>query len=275
MASMAIGAGISAIGGLIGAGMQSAAIKKAAGIQTDAANKNASLETQATDKANTYTEGNLASIQGNEAPYQAAGAKALGELSTGTSAGGQFSGTPTGTQVLAQDPGFDFRMQQGQLALSRAEAAGGSVGSGGALKSAVDYGQNFASGEYNAAYNRFMTTRNANYTDLAGIANFGQTANQVDATAGTQASGLVSGTTMQGTAAQTNDLGQAANATAAGIVGSTNAWTGALGSIGTAAQGAAAQYQLNQSGYGGGPDVNTPTWNPAGTGSEMYPARSN
>jgi hypothetical protein len=268
-----IGAGISSIGSLIGAGLQSAAIKKAAGVQSNAATNNASLEKQATTAANTYTEGNLNQIQANEQPYQQAGGVALGELAQGTAAGGVFNSTPTAQQVLAQDPGYAFQLQQGTQALQRAEAAGGSVGSGGALKAGVAYSQNYADSAYNNAYNQFMGTRESNYNNLANIANYGQTANQVDATAGTQASGLVANTTLSGTQAQTSDLGQAANAQAAGIVGSANAWSSALGSIGTAAQQANAQYNLNQSGYQSSGTLGTNFNNMAtGAGSQLMKA---
>ena len=141
----------------------------------------------------------------------------------------------------------------GQLALSRAAAAGGSLASGGQLKAASAYGQDYASNEYANASQRFLQTRQDNYSNLANIANYGQNANQVDAAAGTAASGQVANTTLGGIGAQTGYLTDAANATAAGTIGMANAWSGAIGSIGTAAQGAGAQY-FNGSGYksGGG-----------------------
>jgi hypothetical protein len=236
MASAIIGGGISAIGGLIGAGMQSAAIRKAADIQATTAAQNAQLEKGATTGATQFTQDQLNRTLANISPYQQAGAGALSRLSAGTAAGGEFASTPTGEQVLAQDPGYAFRLQQGQLALSRAEAAGGGVGSGGALKAAAQYGQDYASSEYNNAFNRFMTTRQANYANLANIAGYGMNANQLGASAGGQAAGLYGNELLSGTGAQVGQLSDEANARAAGIIGSANAWSGALSNIGTAAQ---------------------------------------
>lgn len=269
MATAAIGAGISAVTGLIGAGKQSQAIKNAAAAQTNAATTNAALDKQATTAANTYTEGNLNATTAQEQPYVTAGDQALSQLSAGTAAGGEFNSMPTSAQVMAQDPGYQFTLEQGQQSLQRAEAAGGGVGSGGALKAASQYATNLATTQYSSALSNFMSTRQANYSNLAGIANYGQTANQVDANARTAASANVAGTTLSGTAAQTGALAQGANATAAGDIGVANAQASALSGIGTAAQQA---FALSQSGYGSGGDVNTPTWNPA-TGTEQYPTR--
>ena len=253
MASALVGAGVSAIGSLVGAGKQKDAIKSASATQANAATANASLEKQATTSANAFTQGNLATTQAAEAPYQAAGAKALGQLSDGTAAGGEFNSTPTSGQVMAQDPGYGFAEAQGEQALQRAEAAGGGVGSGGALKAGVDYATNYATGAYGDAYSRFMGTREANYSNLTGIANYGQTANQVDANAGTAASANVANTTLAGTAAQTAQLNDAAQATAAGTIGVANGQSAALSQLGGAATtGINAGVKLwNGSGYGG------------------------
>jgi hypothetical protein len=267
---MFAGAGISAVGSLIGSGKQASAIKSAATTQANAAKYAADLQSQATANSLAFTKDVYGKAAGYEAPYQAAGSKAIGELGTGTAPGGEFNSTPTGDQVLAQDPGYQFRLDQGQLALERAEAAGGGVGSGGALKSAAQYGQDYASGEYANAYNRFMTTRQANYSNLANIANYGQQANATVTNAGTGAASNVSGTSLAGAGAQGNYLTQGANATAAGGIGAANAWGNSLSQIGTAAQQGLAAYQLNQSGYGGGSQFNggaPPNWAAYNAGS--------
>jgi len=63
---------------------------------------------------------------------------------------------PSGSQVLQQDPGYQFRLQQGMKALQQQGAAGGQMFSGGQLKAAQQYGQGLASQEYDAAYNRAL-----------------------------------------------------------------------------------------------------------------------
>jgi len=55
---------------------------------------------------------------------------------------------------MAADPGYQFRLQQGQQALERSGAARGVTRTGGTLKDILDYGQRAASQEYGNVYNR-------------------------------------------------------------------------------------------------------------------------
>jgi len=55
-----------------------------------------------------------------------------------------------------EDPGYQFRMQQGQDALQSSAAVRGGALSGAALKELAGYGQQMASQEYGQAYNRYM-----------------------------------------------------------------------------------------------------------------------
>jgi hypothetical protein len=66
--------------------------------------------------------------------------------------GAPFTG-PTAEQMGA-DPGYQFRLQQGQEALERSGAARGVTNTGGTLKNILDYGQQAASQEYGNVYNR-------------------------------------------------------------------------------------------------------------------------
>jgi hypothetical protein len=65
------------------------------------------------------------------------------------------------TQQMEADPGYAFRLEEGQKAIDRSAAAKGGLQSGAALKAAAEYGQSMGSQEYQNAYNRFMTTQNA------------------------------------------------------------------------------------------------------------------
>ena len=62
----------------------------------------------------------------------------------------------TGLSVdeMNADPGYQFRMQQGQQALERSGAARGVTNTGGTLQNILDYGQQAGSQEYGAAYGR-------------------------------------------------------------------------------------------------------------------------
>ena len=260
----AIGAGASLLSGILG----SNAASKAAAAQQASQEKVIASNDAARDAALATNRDLYNSETKALSPYQTAGTGALAQLAAGTATGGAFNSTPTGEQVLAQDPGYDFRLQEGQKALERAEAAGGSVGSGGALKAGIQYGQNFASGEYQNAYQRFLDTRQANYSNLANLANYGQNANSQFLGATGNYGGEVAGLTTGTAAANANALTNIGDAQASGYVGGANRWAGALSGLANAATAT----PVNASGYGGAPDINTPTWDPV-TGEEVYPAR--
>lgn len=63
---------------------------------------------------------------------------------------------------ILDDKSFQFRKSQGEQSLTNASAASGLLRSGGTLKDFINYGQNFASNEYNNIYNRDLTTYGTN-----------------------------------------------------------------------------------------------------------------
>jgi hypothetical protein len=69
---------------------------------------------------------------------------------------------------LANDPGYQFQLEQGNKALDRRAAAGGGYFSGAALKAAQDYGQGLASTTFNDAYNRDVANKSQLYSMLSG-----------------------------------------------------------------------------------------------------------
>ena len=62
-------------------------------------------------------------------------------------------------QQMEQDPGYAFRLAEGQKALERSTAASRGLQSGAALKAAARYGQEMGSQEYGNAFNRFQATK--------------------------------------------------------------------------------------------------------------------
>lgn len=78
----------------------------------------------------------------------------------------QLVGYTTGGQEMdmSKIPGYQFRFDEGQRALDRSAAARGMLMSGRQAKAQTQYGQQFASNEYNQALNR-----------LAALAGTGQT----------------------------------------------------------------------------------------------------
>jgi len=163
-----------------------------------------------------------------------------------------------GVPDWSTDPGYDFRLREGQKALERSAAAKGTLLNGGTLKSLNDYSQNVASQEYGNIYNRkygeYTDTYNRNKADYTtgynkalgeyqGAFNVFQAnqQGQLNPNLALMGAGQVSSNQLANTGlgyAQLNAqnastyannygnmLTQGANAQAAGIVGSGNAWT--------------------------------------------------
>lgn len=63
---------------------------------------------------------------------------------------------------MGQDPGYQFRLTEGQKALERSGAARGVTNTGGNMKGLLDYGQRAASQEYGNVYDRSLNTYNTN-----------------------------------------------------------------------------------------------------------------
>lgn len=120
------------------------------------------------------------------------------------------------------DPGYAWRLQQGQQAVQNGAAANSGALSGSALKSLIDYNQGAASQEYGSAFDRFQTQQGNIYQRLSGIAGLGQ-----NAAANVGAQGVATGGQIGA-----NIVG-AANAGAAGQIGAANAYGGALSDVGS------------------------------------------
>ncbi len=74
------------------------------------------------------------------------------------------------------DPGYAFRLAEGQKALERSAAAAGGLFSGRQLKDTIRYGQDFASNELTNAFNRFEHNRAGRFNRYANLAGVGQLA---------------------------------------------------------------------------------------------------
>ena len=123
-----------------------------------------------------------------------------------------------GMSDFTTDPGYGFRLAEGQKTLDRQAAARGGLISGGALKAAQRYGQEMGSQEFTNAFNRFQTNRANQLQPLQSLMGAGQTAANTMGTAaanyGTNAGNLIT----SGGAAR-----------ASGYVGGANALTSGLG----------------------------------------------
>lgn len=61
------------------------------------------------------------------------------------------------------EPGYQFRLGQGQEALERSAAARGVLRTGGTLKDLIQYGQNFGAQEYNNVFGRSLQAYDRRY----------------------------------------------------------------------------------------------------------------
>lgn len=191
--------------GVAGAAMSSSAARSAAKTQAAAADRASEAELAMYDQT-----------REDQADWREAGKIALGQLTRGTADGGEFNRNFKLSDFV-KDPGYDFRMSEGQNTLERSASARGGLMNGGTLKALTRYGQDYASGEYNNAYARFNNDQSTRFNRLSTVAGLGQTANNVTAQLGQQTASSVG-----------NNITSAGAATAAGRVGSANAWTGAL-----------------------------------------------
>lgn len=83
-----------------------------------------------------------------------------------------------------EDPGYQFRLAEGQKALERKLNAAGKTYSPEAAKALMSYGQGLASEEYSNAYDRYNNDQNTLFNRLATLSGYGQTASGQMANAG-------------------------------------------------------------------------------------------
>ena len=134
------------------------------------------------------------------------------------------------------DPGYQFRLGEGQKQIEGSAAARGGLLSGAAAKALTKYNQNFASNEYQNVYNRFNQDQNNTFNRLASLAGVGQQAtNQLQQAGQNYATNAG------------NALTQAGQARASGYAGTANAIGAGLGGLTSAAT----NYFGNPSNFGG------------------------
>ena len=180
-------------------------------LQANQANKAAQTQSEASDKAIQLQERQYAENIARQKPFYEAGVNALPELVKASRY------TPFGQEQFQADPGYGFRLSEGQKALERSAAARGGLISGGALKAATRYGQEMGSQEYTNAFNRYQAERQARLGPLQSLTGMGQTTANTIGSAGQTMAGNVGEAYMGG-----------ANARASGYVGVGNAVTGGL-----------------------------------------------
>lgn len=151
------------------------------------------------------------------------------QTAAGTLAPGSLTSSFTPSD-LTKDPGYQFRINQGEQALKAAGAATGTLQTGQGLKDINDYAQDAGSQEYQNEFNRFQTQQGNEYNRLLGASGVGSPAANASSSANTATAGDIANTTMSGVNSSNQNLIGGANASAAGTVGQANALIGGLGS---------------------------------------------
>jgi hypothetical protein len=212
---------------------------KAAGAQRDAANQASALQQQQYDQTRAdqapFRQGGLEAQNrlmtllgiGGRAPSTGSGGSVAGMIGNAVADSGLASGginvdpnSPDygkyardfGMSDFQADPGYAFRLSEGQKALDRSAAARGGMISGAALKAAGRYGQDMASQEFTNAFNRYQTNRSNQLNPLQSLMGAGQSATNFVGSAGQNYA------TNAG-----NAYGAAGQAAASGYMGQANA----------------------------------------------------
>jgi len=187
-------------------------------LSASAAGSAAEKQAAATRDANNLQYKMFQQTREDQTPWREAGMRALAGL------GNPDFQRDFNINDFGNDPGYAFRMQEGQKALERSAAARGGLFGGAFGKALTRYGQDYASNEYQNAYNRFNNDRNNRFNRLSSIAGVGQTANNAIQNAGMNYANQTG-----------NNLTNLANAQGASGIAQASAWGGALGGIANSA----------------------------------------
>jgi hypothetical protein len=231
---------IPAAASLIGGSQQADAAQSAAQATADATNRATELQRRMYDE-------NVA----RQKPFYDVGVNALPELVAASKY------TNFGLDQFQQDPGYAFRLSEGQKQLERNAAARGGLISGGALKAAQRYGQEMGSQEYMNAFNRYQTERAARLNPLQSLTGMSQTTANTLGAAGQNMASNVGAAYMNQGVNQGNALMSGVNARTssygdiAKLYGQTNPNFGNLFGGGGGGGGGAAGYNISPEQYSG------------------------
>ena len=242
--TLAAGAGAagSAISGIMGAN----AARQAGQQQSNAAMMSAIIQAQQADAARQQQERMYQEAVARMEPFRLGGVAATNRMQELYGIGGNQAAAGYGSYAqpfsmadYQADPGYAFRVQQGQQAIDRSAAARAGLQSGAALKEAARFGQEMGSQEYGNAYNRFLQQRQLQLQALQGLAAPGSSAAIQAGQMGVDVGRNIANTMLAGGAAIGQGIEQAGQARASSYMGGQSALQGALGGIGENAMAAA------------------------------------
>lgn len=274
---------ISGLGSLVGGLFGLGGAKKASNADKQAAQ----IAQQAGAGAQNFTKQELAQSQDELSPYIGTGQNAFSTLGSlmQQGAGGQgplasYTGSfkaPTAAEAEAT-PGYQFQLQQGELALQNSAAARGGLLSTGTGKSLEQYGQNLASTNYQQTFNNAMQAYQQQYAEfqnnqsnlynrLLGVGQTGLNATQTSVGAALQGAGLYGQQGLNAASLQAGYTANAGGAQAVGLAGLGGSIGSAMNSFAGAIPPSQTPYSPNQGSWttpGGGYGPNAPVGLPTG-----------
>jgi hypothetical protein len=155
---------VAAIASVASSAISSRSASKATRAQTQADERRLALEKEMFERQVELQE-----------PLRQLGLSNLNRLASLYGEGGAYAAAPTMGEIQ-MDPGYTFRLTEGQKALERSAAARGGLLSGSMLKGAQRYGQSLASQEFANAYERARQQRADVSNALIGLGNLGPAA---------------------------------------------------------------------------------------------------
>ena len=201
------------------------AIVVSAAVGAYGAKKGAKAQVKATEQASDVQRQIFERQTELAEPFRQAGITSQNELMRLLGIGGDATAADYGTltrgfrpEDLTMDPGYAFRLAEGEKALARMQSARGQYLGGGAIRAGTRYGQEMGSQEYMNAFNRAQTQLNTRLSALGSLYGAGQAA-----------AGQVSGAAGQYGANVANLLTAGGAARASGYAGMANALNQALG----------------------------------------------
>jgi hypothetical protein len=252
---------------------QADAAADAARVRSDAADRAAEATLTATRESNQLLRDMFDQNRRDAQPYMDAGGRALTQIETGMADTGprgldrdlaldpniaalsRSAADIAGERyTFSEDPGYHFRLREGERALDRAASAGGRFDSGRAMKDLLRYGQDYASNEYGTGFDRFqrdrgdrfdMTSgertsqfnmaasdRDSRFNRLSSLAGTGQSVTSQIGDQGIRVAGSTGDNTVRGATTANTFRTSGADARAGGLTDSANARTsGYVGGI--------------------------------------------
>lgn len=181
----------------------------------------AKLEADATRESTRVWEEHQAQVREDFKPWREAGLQALSQIQQGYEDGSWENGlwkSPT-EQDLKFDPGYNFRLKEGNKALLRSQNARGGVSNAASIKAGQRWNQGNASAEYGNAYSRALTEYGKKEQARSNLfTRLNQTSGD-----GANATAQVTATGNQATSNIGNNIIKGASSLAKGKIGAANA----------------------------------------------------